>query len=258
MADEIYFFTHNYAYDADAVASTPGSSVGGHTPDQAIDNHQATYWETIDAAPQLKIDMGAAQTIDSLWFKSANVAKYRLYYSTDGITYTAAHAEQDGNANGYNWHFSFTPGGTLARYWRLDITQELVGGNNTLIYEILLMQHRLTLDDDDSWPSRVEVIPTDRAGGSYALADGSVTSFVGDRARVDIEMTFEYTPLAERDNLYTLYSTPTLRPTLTIFPDDNYQQGIYQVIWQSIDFPLVYQMGYKGSGFGGMLKFQEW
>ena len=230
--------------------------VGSHTPDYAIDNDQMTYWETTDASPQLKVDLGVAQAVDSIWFKSANVAKYRLYYSTDDILYTAAHAEQDGNANGYNFDFEFTP--QTARYWRLDITQELVGGNNTLIYEVLLMEHRLTLDDDDSWPSRVEVIPTDRIGGSYVLADGSITSFAGDRARVDIEMFFEYTPFANRNNLYDLYSTPTLRPTLTIFPDDNYPQGIYQVIWQNIDFPLVYQISYKGAGFGGSLKFQEW
>ena len=256
MADEIYFFTRSYTYDTDAVASTSGTSVGVNLPALAIDKDQSTYWETTDAAPALKIDLSEAQTIDSLWFKSSNVSKYRLYYSTDDIVYNAAFAEQN-SLNGVDYQIELTP--RTARYWRLDVTEEDVVGTNTIIYEVLLMEHRLTLDGYDSHPSKLNIMQRDRIGGAYNLADGSATSYSGEKAYTELEFTFSFTPQANRDNLYDLYSTPTLRPSMTIYPEpDAYSSGIYQVVWADTDFNLVYAIGYTGSGFNGNLRFSEY
>lgn len=256
-ADDVVFFSESYSYKPDAVASTAGTSVGANTPDKAVDYDKATFWETTDAAPSIKIDLGAAYEIDSLWFKSDNVSKYRLYYSADDIAYFAAFAEQDGNANGINSVFSFTA--QTKRYWRLDITQETVVGTNTLIYDIMLMEHRLTLQNSDqSLPAKIDIRPNDRIGGSYQLADGAAASFSGQTIFADITMDFEYTPKANRDNLYNLFSSPAIRPLLTIYPDDEYPEGIYRVIWKSTLFDFVYSISYKGSGFSGQIAFLEY
>lgn len=255
--DDVVFFSESYTYKPDAVASTDGTSVGANTPEKAIDYIQTTFWETTDAAPSIKIDLGIAYEVDSLWFKSDNVSKYQLYYSADDIAYFGAFAEQDGNANGVDFVFSFTA--QTKRYWRLDITEETVVGTNTLIYEIMLMEHRLTLNHtSESLPSRLDVVQNDRIGGSYQLSDGAVTSFAGQIIFVDIAMDFEYTPKANRDNLYDLFLNPYIRPPLTIYPDDEYPEGIYRVIWKSTPFDFVYSIGYKGSGFSGQIAFLEY
>ena len=255
--DDVVFLSESYTYKPDAVASTPGTSFGTNTPGKAVDyDKDSTYWETTDAAPSIKIDLGVAYEVDSLWFKSYNVSKYRLYYSSDDIAYFAAFAEQDGNANGVDFLFSFTA--QTKRYWRLDITQETAPGENTLIYEIMLMEHRLTLNHtDESLPSRADVVQNDRIGGNYQLSDGSATSYAGQRIFVDIVMEFDYTPKANRDNLYDLFLNPYIRPPLTIYPNDEYPEGIFAVIWKSTIFNLVYTIGYKGSGFSGRLEFLE-
>ena len=256
-ADDVVFLSESYSYKPDAVASTAGTSVGANTPDLAIDYDKATYWETTDAAPSIKIDLGAAYEMDSLWFKSSNVAKYRLFYSADDIAYFAAFAEQDGNASGYNYQFSFSA--QTKRYWRLDITQEVVVGTNTLIHEVMLMEHRLTLQNSDqSLPAKIDVRPNDRIGGNYQLADGAATSFSGQTIFADITMDFEYTPKANHDNLYALFSSPAIRPPLTIYPDDEYPEGIYRVIWKSTLFDFVYSIAYKRSGFSGAITFLEY
>lgn len=256
MADEIYLLTRNYAYDDVSVASTPGTSVGANTPDLAIDRDHDTYWETVDALPQLVIDLGSAITIDSLWFKhSANVVQYRVYHSPDDIVYTAVDVAQAAEADGYTPYFEFTP--ATRRYWRIDVTSKTAG--NTLIYEALLMEHRLTLTGDTSLPAQVHRKPTDRIGGSYPLANGTVTSYAGSKVYQEVSMQFSNTPQANRDNLYGLFSTPTIRPALTIYPEHaEYPGEILQVVWKSIEFGLVYVASYKGEGFSGTLEFSEY
>ena len=256
MADEIYFLTRNYAYDEDAVASTPGSSVGANTPDLAIDRDQLSAWETVEALPQLVIDLGSAITIDSLWFMhSLNVVQHRIYHSPDDIVYTAVDVAQDAEADGYTSYFEFTP--ATRRYWRIDITTKTAG--NVLIYEALLMEHRLTLDDNDSLPAQVHRKPTDRIGGMYPLANGTATTYAGSKLYQEVSMQFSNTPQANRDDLHSLFSTPTIRPALTIYPEHaEYPAEILQVVWKDIEFGLVYSAPYKGAGFSGTLQFSEY
>jgi len=124
------------------------------------------------------------------------------------------------------------------------------------------MKHRLTLADPDL-PSMVDVIPEDKVGGGYQMADGSYSSYAGQRVLVDIAIEFQYTPTTNRDNLYNLYAYDvdgnfSLRSPLVIFPNDVYPEGIYRVLWKDTKFPLTYQISYKVSGFRGVLNFQEY
>lgn len=258
--DDVVFLSESYTYKPDAEASTDGTSVDDNTPDLATDyDKDTTFWETTDVAPSIKIDLGAAYEIDSLWFKSENVSKYQLYYSEDDISYFAAFDEQDGNADGVDFLFSFTA--QTEQYWRLDITEEIVVGTNTLIYEIMLMEHRLTLNHiDESLPSMVSVHPTDdRIGGGYILADGSATTYSATKEYVDIKLDFEYTPKANRDAIYELFSLPTLRPPLTIYPiPDEYPEWIYRVVWGNTKFPFSHTIPYRGSGWSGQVEFKSY
>ncbi|MHC4395659.1 MAG: discoidin domain-containing protein [Planctomycetota bacterium] len=257
MADEVYFFSESYTYKPDVVLSTTSITVGSNVKENTIDYDKESYWETTDPFLYLEIDLGAVFTIDSLWFKSYNVAEYRLYYSDDGIVYTPAFSALSGNANGINLFVSFAA--RTKRYWRFNVTQETTPAENTLIYEIMLLEHRLTLQtSDQSLPAKINVRPNDRRGGSYQLTDGAATSFAGQTIFVDIALDFEYTPKANRDNLYNLFSNPYIRPPLTIYPDDEYPEGIYRVIWKSTLFDFIYSSSYKGSGFSGQIAVEEY
>lgn len=261
MANEIYFFTESYTYKVSAVAtSSGGNDIAGHLPNDGIDYDVDSYWENDAALPILKIDLGAAYTVDSLWFKHANIDTYTLYYSTDDIVYNAIADGTTGSGESAKWLFTFTA--QTAQYWRFNVTAK-VGGGNTKVYEILLMEQRLAIDDELNVPAMVNIIPEDKAGGGYQMADGSYSTYAGERSFVGISMKFQYTPKANRDNLHNLFSydaagNPVLRSLLVIFPDDEYPEKIYRVLWKSTKFPLVYQIGYKGSGFGGTLDFQEY
>lgn len=257
MADEVYLFTENYAYDASAAASTSGTSVGTNTPDKAIDALHNTYWETTDpVVADLKIDLGTARTIDSLWFKhSTNILTYRLYHSPDDIVYTPVDVAQNADVDGYTLYLSFTP--AARRYWRLDIVTKNAG--NILIYEVLLMAHQLTLDDVNTLPSDMKHNIIDRGGVIYQLVDGTSVTMIGEteKGKAEVSLIFDHTPLANRDDLYDLFVGPPRRPNMTLYPDrDNRKQDIYQVVWPR-EFPLTYTLPYKGSGFSGTLTFTE-
>ncbi len=260
-ADELYFFSESYTHKPDAVAtSSGGSDVTGHPPSHAIDYDMNTYWENDAALPVLKIDLGAAYTIDSVWLKHDNISTYTLYYSTDDTSYYAVSGGTAGSGGAARWLFAFTQ--QTARYWRLNVTAK-VGGGNAKVYDVLLMERRLAVTDMQNMPADIRVVPNDRAGGGYQMADGSFTTYSGERAYVDMEIEYQYTPKSNRDSLYALFSTCAngnydIRSPLVIFPDQEYPEEIYRVLWGDARFPLTYQIGYKGSGFGGVLKFQEY
>ena len=262
MADEVYLFSESYTYKPDAVAtSSGGNDIAGHLPADSIDYDMNSYWENDAALPVLKIDLGAATyAIDSLWFKHSNIDTYTLEHSPDDIVYTAVADGDAGSGGSSQWLTEFTE--QTKRYWKLSVTAK-VGGGNTYIYDIMLMKMRLAITDPDNMPAMITVVPGDRSGGSYELANGALTSYSGEKTHVGIDLSFTYTPKANRDNLLALYNTDAdgnanLRSSLVIFPDSEYPDDIYRVLWSDTNFPLTYQIGYKLSGWKGTLKFQEY
>ena len=252
----LYFFTRSYTYDEDAVATIEtGTAVTGHEATYANDYDKNSYCEIVDAAPEISVDLGTARTVDSLWFKSDNIDTYEIYYSSDGSAWTLEGTEQTGNTDGANYWIGFTS--RSYRYWKIKVTGK-TGAGNVKFYEIMFMELRLTISDKLYFP-KLMVEFEDTAGGGYVLADGSWTSYSGEQVYAKIEMTWDVpTPKANRDNLYTLYSTPTVRPMMVIIPDiDNYPDGAFQVVWDQQEFGLTYGMAYKGAGFSGSLKFRE-
>ena len=257
MADEVYIFTRPYNYDSGVVATAVGGTTDpDHPESHAIDHNDSTYWENDAALPVLKIDLTEAQTIDSLWFNHDNIDTYTLYWSTDDITYNAI-ADGDADSGGTSqWLLEFTS--QTARYWRLNVTAK-VGGGDTKVYEIILMEHRLSLDDDDSFPAMVDVQDSDRSGGSYELANGAYTTYSGEEIFADIEIAFDKITQATRDSLYSLFTTPDFRPPLTIFPlSAEYPDGMYRVLWEDTTFPLTYDRALKTVGFSGIFRFREY
>ena len=247
----LYFFTESYPYKSGVIlTSLSGTDV---TPiSRAADYDKANYWETDAATPELKIDLGTPQAIDSLWIKSGNVTTFELYHSSDGSSWTLVSGSPVDKSNGIFWFFNFTE--QTKRYWKIKVTAKT---GNAKIYEFMLMQLRLELDGDNA-PANASPIFQDTDGGGYQMADGSYTTFSGENDFAKIDMPFEYTPKANRDNLYLLYSTPTKRPPLVILPDEESPESIFKMLWLSTEFPLIHGSSYKGAGFSGTLSFQEY
>lgn len=252
---DFHLLSRNYAYDLGAVASTSGTSVGANTPDLTTDKLRATFWETADVQPQLKIDLLSAQTIDSLWFQSANVKRYHLFYSVDDAIYNPALSEMFSFGTGYDYFIGFDP--QSARYWRLDITEEESAGTNTRIHEVMLMKQQITYAD-------AEVVGTvtnelaDPGGGGYRLADGSFVRFAGasERGKHMTNISFTFASLQRFDELESLWTGPPRRPTLTVFPEpDDRPEKIFEMVFDDID--MNYADAWKGLGFSGSIQLIE-
>jgi len=261
MANEIYFLTRSYSYDDDVVASTPGTSEGTNLPANAVDEKEASYWETADSVPaRLAIDLGAAREITGLWFKHSNVSKYELYRSSNGVDYTQVGAEQDAQSSAVGY-WILVPS-TTYRYYRLDITEK-VGVGNILIYELMLMNSLLTLDNDDLYPSQMVRRKVDRMGGTYELADGSITSYSGERHYEEVDLIYRNSPKSTRDALYSVFyeesnGSAIIRPKITLFLEaDAFPGEIFQGVWENIDFPMTYTGSIIQAGFSGTFKFAE-
>jgi len=254
-----HFFNRNFVLDDGVVASTDGSSVGTNLPALAIDNDKITAWEvTSPVTPNgLKIDLGTAQAIDSVWFYGENVATYRLYYSTDDITYNAAFAaETDEGNSGFNLKAGFTE--QTVRYWRLDAT-ETTGGNNTKIFEIALMNLQITYDEGEAISSVNQLI-TDRGGGSYTLANGEGASYSGmnNDAKERLEMVFSFLTDAERSALFAWWDNATgdARPEVFINPIGDSARA-YSAMFENENFEFDYEVDFTGAGWSGSLVFQQ-
>jgi len=263
MAEEIYFLTRNYAYDPDVAISTPGTSEGTNLPPLAIDRQKASYWETADSVPaQLAIDLLSAQNITGLWFKHNNVSKYELYRSSDGVAYTQVGTEQTAQSTTVGY-WILVPS-TTYRYYRLDITEK-VGGGNILIHELMLMKHLYTLDHNnpERYPARINRRKVDRIGGTYKMFDGKQGSYSGDRLFEEITFAYQYAPVEVRNQWYALYyeensGKATIRQAITIFPEpDQFPEEILQGIWKSPVFPFTATTSYRSSGYSGTIEFGE-
>ena len=253
----MYIFSESYTYRSGvSISSAGGSDVAGHLPAEAIDYDKDSYWENDGATPDLIIDLGAIRTIDSLWFKHSNIYTFNLYYSDNGIAWTLqADTNREAKGTTVFWQFDFTE--RVKRYWKISVTSKIVGCN-IKIYELMLMRAKAIWTNTSYLPADAIVTPTDRIGGGYEMADGSFLTYAGQRLYNDIELIFEYLPKAQRDVLYTIFSSPAIRGSLVILPDDEYPDGIYRTNWSDINFPFRYTIGYKGSGFSGNIKLREY
>ena len=241
--------------------SIDGGTIWTNTENLTGATHAFSLLQTTDSDGPCEIvwTFSDTQTIDAIWFKGYNISTYQVYawiaaawHLVDTVVVTAP-------LTSYNLHiFDHTH---QSSSWKLAITLTASPGV-PLVYEGMLMKYHLTLSDtDDSLPSGVEIMPVDRAGGSYQLADGSQTSFRGVRIYHDITYEFEFTPKANRDNLYNIYYSITygIRPNIVIYPDpDEYPEGIYRVVWKSTIFDFAYTINYKGSGFSGKIELVEY
>jgi len=259
MADELYFFSESYTYRPDTTVATtnpPG------VKENLLDYDMTTYWTGNDPGGgpcEIVFTFFNTQIIDAIWFKGYNIGTYEVYAWIAAAWHLVDTIVVNETGISYNLHiFDHTH---QSSSWKLAITLTASPGV-PLVYEVMLMKHFVTLSDiDDSLPSNVTVTPIDRIGGSYQMADGAQTSYRGIKIYHDITYEYEFTPKANRDALYDVYYSITygIRPNIIIYPDpDEYPEGIYRVVFESIDFPFRYQIPYKGSGFGGRLNFKEY
>jgi hypothetical protein len=252
----VYFFNKSWVSESGVSASSSGGSdVIGHLPAKVYDYDKITYWENDGATPSLIIDLGVSRLINSLWMYQDNIDDFDLYYSDNGSDWTkVTDGTQTDKGDGIWWWLSFTE--VTKRYWKVEITAK--GAGNIKVHELMLMELRLTLSADVDLPSMVVVTPKDTIGGSYALVDGSVTSYAGIKAYSDIEITFQNIPSDTYDDLFELFTTPSLRYPLVVIPDDDKPSYIYRCIWADDAFNFKYSQSLKLSGFDGSMKFMEY
>lgn len=250
----VYYFSESYTYKSGVSASSSGGA-DVHSPSEAIDYDWSSYFENDGATPSLIIDLGTARLIDSLFLKEANITTFKLYHSSNGSSWTEV---TDGTKTekevGIWWWLSFSE--ISRRYWKIEVTAK--DGGNVKIYEVMLMELRLTLSDDVDLPSMVVITPKDTIGGSYTLVDGSVTSYAGSRSYNEISIEFTYLPSDTYDSLYELFTTPYLRYPLVVIPDDDKPSYIYRCIWADDAFNFKYSQSMKLSGFDGSIKLMEY
>lgn len=253
----IRFFTEPYTYKPDvSVSSAGGSTVTGREEIYAVDYDQGSWFENDGATPDLIIDLGAAYLIDSLWFLQYNIASFTLWHSDDGAAWTEVVDAGKTDAGDDVWnYFAFTE--QTKRYWKLSVASKDAGGENIKVYEVMLFYQRLALDDDAA-PKIPMVTRRDRVGGSYTMADGSEQSYSGNYAFADVRMEWEHLAEASHNSLLSLYSTPMIRPALTILPREDFPAEIFRCVWGSTDFDFQYTTSYGGAGFSGTLEWQEY
>lgn len=257
--DELYFFSESYTYKPDTTVAT--TNVGGNE-DNLFDYDMETYWTGNNPAGgpcEIVFTFYDTQTIDAIWFKGYNIGTYEVYawiamawHLVDTVVITDP-------LTSYNLHiFDHTH---QSSSWKLAITLTASPGV-PWIYEVMLMKHLLTLSDvDNRLPSNVIVTPMDSIGGAYLMADGSYTSYRGIKIYHNITYECEFTPQVNRDALYDIFysSDYGIRPNIVVYPDsDEYPEGIYRVVFESIDFPFSYTIPFKGSGWSGVLNFKEY
>jgi hypothetical protein len=246
----VYFFSKAWTYERGVSASSSGGT-DVYDPEEAFDYDMSSYWENDGATPSLVIDLGQARTIDCLFLKEAMITTFKLYHSDNGIAWTeVADGTKTEKEAGIWWWLSFTE--VSKRYWKIEITAK--GASNVKIYEVMLMELRLALTDEVDFPSMVTITPKDAIGGSYALVDGSSTSYAGTKDYAEIDIEFKNIPSDAYDDLYELWTTPSLRYPLVIIPDDDKPSYIYRCIWADNGFDFKYSQSLKLSGFDGNMK----
>ena len=252
----VYFFSKSWNYERAVSASSSGGT-DVYAPAKAFDYNRQTYWENDGALPSLIIDLGTARTIDSLFMHEAMITTFKLYHSSNGADWTeVTTGTKTEKEAGVWWWLSFTE--VSKRYWKIEVTAK--GAGNVKIYELMFMELKLTLgaSDELELPEMVISTPKDTIGGSYPLVDGSTTSYAGSKDYAEITINFKNISTTVRDNLYSLYTTPTLRYPLVIIPDDDSPSYIYRCIWLTTEFPFQYSQPLKLSGIDGALRFMEY
>jgi len=245
----IRLFSKPYTCDAGvSVSSSGGNDI--YPVGEAVDNDKSSYWENDGATPSYIINLGTARTIDCLYMKSDQIIDYKLYHSANGIAWTEVADGTNTEAETGIWHwFDFTE--QTKQYWKIEVTTKDAG--NVKIYEVMLFEAKLTITDDVALVRHI-----DRIGVNYIMANGAAQTAAGLRLYADITYKAQLITKTERDTLYTLFTTPSPRYPLSVYPDDNYPEGIYRCTWGTEDFPLEYGVGYTGSGFSGDLIFKEY
>ncbi len=252
----VYFFNKSWTYERAVVASSSGGT-DVYSPSKAIDYNRLTWWESDGATPSLIIDLLTPRTIDSLFLHEDMITTFKLYHSANGSDWTeVTDIGLTEKQAGIWWWFGFTE--VSKRYWKISVTAK--GMSNVKVYELMLMELKLTLgaSDELELPEMIISTPTDKIGGSYPLVDGSTTSYAGSKDYAEITIEFKNVSATVRDNLYSLYTTPTLRYPLVILPDDDSPSYIYRCVWQDTGFNFGYSQSLKLSGFDGTLKFMEY
>lgn len=255
MADENYFLSENYVYK-------PGITVTSSyafLEDYIYDYDLTTAWQSANPPNSpcyIEVTLDSAYDIDAFWIKGSNIDEVGISRWTGAWTPVAS-LNPDANNIIFHVHaISYTED-----QWQFVFTPDNPA-NIVYCYELMIMKHLKTQKvSDDSWSSNIIITPVDRIGGSYPLADGSESSYRGIKIYHDITFEYEFTPQANRDDLYDLYYSTDygIRPNIVIYPlPDEYPEGIYRVMWESIDFPFNYTIPYRGSGFSGTLNFKEY
>ena len=211
-------------------------------------------------------DFKTQVTLDSFWFLSDNVSKFRLLYSDNptiggtGVPATSTFTlfdTFDGNTDGRNFRYALDPAPPASRYWSIDITEQVDDNESVLFYEILMMTHLLTIDDINDQPSSYQRSIDDEGGATYRLANEHLISYQGiggpketltlgweymDAERIRTNMELEDSGMGDQVeellsiNLDRIWRGPPKKPIMTVYPRPVDYPDIFYQMWWSDDY----------------------
>lgn len=119
--------------------TSASSTYGDHSASLATDGNNSTYWRSGSVSSNtivwLQVDLLAAYSVNHAivsWNGKRHAERYELQYSTNGVDFFSAYADNAGNG-GID---DFTFPAQTARYWRLYITQNNRSSEQVLEFEL--------------------------------------------------------------------------------------------------------------------------
>ncbi|MDP3730512.1 MAG: discoidin domain-containing protein [Candidatus Omnitrophota bacterium] len=175
----------DWALASNGASAAASSSASGRTPDLAVDNNDATYWQSaskpVPGSPQyITVTFPYALTINRVRFfvpsgSSQQAPKdYDWQVSTDGITYTNAKSVNGSTATDVTNEFTAAAN---VNYLRLNVSKIDGGSVGCIIAALEAVGSKITSTGSSGAVSRQAVRTAAVHDGVVVVADGNSTVY---------------------------------------------------------------------------------
>lgn len=254
----IYLFTASETYKDDVEAEIGES--GGTLSDapNVLDKDLSTFAQYDGADALLRITLPVAANIDSVWFKSDNIAEWSLYSrSTPSASRSRRLDGIDGNSHGTNWNVGFGERGH--RVWEIEVDSRESNSQPVTFFDVILAKNLVEIDEDRDRPASYRPIRSDPGANSFRTYNQNLVTYEGQSAAGKYEAVLEWNLVrkAFADTLESIWVGPPKKPILTVFVDpSDYPDQIWQMYWAN-EFDFYFPGPSTQMGKNGTIQFRE-